>query len=173
MAFKLPLFAKHKKETATQGGDANSAVPTDANLQADAHVADIPVAPITRANVNPNATYIGDVLQKSGDISLPLIGKLPLQQQVRILLIALGSSLALGAIFVWLNADSSALTSTQTQIAGDALMHSQRVGKATPNAIQGNKEAFKQLADSRKEFNNDLAILSKGCLLYTSPSPRD
>ena len=35
-------------------------------------------------------------------------------------------------------------------------------GKATPNAIQGNKEAFKQLADSRKEFNNDLAILSKG-----------
>ena len=117
---------------------------------------------ITRANINPNATYIGDVLQKSGDITLPLIGKLPLQQQVRILLIALGSSLVLGALFVWLSADSSALSSTQTQIAGDALMHSQRVGKATPNAIQGNKEAFKQLADSRKEFNNDLAILSKG-----------
>ncbi|WP_076593399.1 methyl-accepting chemotaxis protein [Herminiimonas arsenitoxidans] len=162
MAFKLPLFSQNKKETATQGDDANSAVPTDENLQAAAYGTDIPVAPVTRANVNPNATYIGDVLQKSGDISLPLIGKLPLQQQVRILLIALGTSLALGAIFVWLNADYSALTSTQTQIAGDALMHSQRVGKATPNAIQGNKEAFKQLADSRKEFNNDLSILSKG-----------
>ncbi|MES2024766.1 MAG: methyl-accepting chemotaxis protein [Pseudomonadota bacterium] len=162
MAFKLPLFSQNKKETATQGDEANSAVPTDDNLQAAAYGTDIPVAPVTRANVNPNATYIGDVLQKSGDISLPLIGKLPLQQQVRILLIALGTSLALGAIFVWLNADYSSLTSTQTQIAGDALMHSQRVGKATPNAIQGNKEAFKQLADSRKEFNNDLSILSKG-----------
>lgn len=162
MAFKLPLFSQNKKETATQGDDANSTVPTDENLQAAAYGTDIPVAPVTRANVNPNATYIGDVLQKSGDISLPLIGKLPLQQQVRILLIALGTSLALGAIFVWLNADYSSLTSTQTQIAGDALMHSQRVGKATPNAIQGNKEAFKQLADSRKEFNNDLSILSKG-----------
>ncbi|HWV63667.1 MAG TPA: type IV pili methyl-accepting chemotaxis transducer N-terminal domain-containing protein, partial [Oxalicibacterium sp.] len=112
--------------------------------------------------MNPNATYIGDVLEKSGDIRLPLIGNLPLQQQVRILLAALGGSLILSAVFVWLNADYSELTSTQTQIAGDALMHSQRVGKATPNAIQGNKEAFKQLADSRKEFNNDLTVLSKG-----------
>ncbi len=75
----------------------------------------------------------------------------------------LGGSLVLGAVFVWLNSGLlRALTSTQTQIAGDALMHSQRVGKATPNAIQGNKEAFKQLADSRKEFNNDLNVLSKG-----------
>lgn len=159
MAFKLPLFSQNKKETAAQGDDANNAAPTEGTAHAET-----PVAPntITRANINPNATYIGDVLQKSGDITLPLIGKLPLQQQVRILLIALGSSLVLGALFVWLSADSSALSSTQTQIAGDALMHSQRVGKATPNAIQGNKEAFKQLADSRKEFNNDLAILSKG-----------
>src|SRR5690606_3699138 len=36
------------------------------------------------------------------------------------------------------------------------------VGKATPNAIQGNKEAFRQLADSRKELNNDLTVLSQG-----------
>src|SRR5690606_35471826 len=143
------------KDAAGQGGNASN----------DAQA----VAPDTQARVeaavrtsNPNATYIGDVLEKSGDIRLPLIGNLPLQQQVRILLAALGGSLILSAVFVWLNADYSELTSTQTQIAGDALMHSQRVGKATPNAIQGNKEAFKQLADSRKEFNNDLAVLSKG-----------
>ena len=155
MAFKLPL-SKNKKEAAAQGADTHGDAP------ATTTPIDPSVVRAARANVNPNATYIGDVLEKSGDIRLPLIGKLPLQQQVRILLIALGSSLVLGAVFVWLNADYSALTSTQTQIAGDALMHSQRVGKATPNAIQGNKEAFKQLADSRKEFNNDLNILSKG-----------
>jgi twitching motility protein PilJ len=156
MAFKLPL-SKNKKEAAAQGADAHDDASADATTPVDTKA-----LRAARANVNPNATYIGDVLQKSGDIRLPLIGKLPLQQQVRILLIALGSSLVLGAVFVWLNADYSALTSTQTQIAGDALMHSQRVGKATPNAIQGNKEAFKQLADSRKEFNNDLNVLSKG-----------
>jgi len=42
------------------------------------------------------------------------------------------------------------------------LMHSQRIGKAAPNAIQGNVEAFKQLEDSRKEINSDLDILLKG-----------
>jgi twitching motility protein PilJ len=41
-------------------------------------------------------------------------------------------------------------------------MHSQRIGKAAPNAIQGNLEAFKQLDDSRKEFNRDLNVLLKG-----------
>jgi twitching motility protein PilJ len=54
------------------------------------------------------------------------------------------------------------LTSTRTQIAGNALMHSQRIGKATPNAIQGNVKAFDQLQDSRKEFNNDLNVLMRG-----------
>ncbi|HYD80565.1 MAG TPA: methyl-accepting chemotaxis protein [Paucimonas sp.] len=112
--------------------------------------------------LNPNATVIGDVLQKSGDIRLPLIGRYPLQKQVRILLFMLGGALVLGGLFVWLNANFSILTSTQTQIAGDALMHSQRIGKAAPNAIQGNLEAFKQLDESRREFNRDLAVLSKG-----------
>jgi twitching motility protein PilJ len=118
--------------------------------------------PAARAAVNPNATYIGDALEKTGDIRLPLIGNLPLQKQIRILLTMLAVSLIAGALFVWLNSSYFALTSAQNQIAGDALMHSQRVGKATPNAIQGNPEAFKQLADSRKALNNDLDILSKG-----------
>tara|TARA_R110001599_G_scaffold64023_3_gene179113 strand:- start:752098 stop:754317 length:2220 start_codon:yes stop_codon:yes gene_type:complete len=118
--------------------------------------------PATRAAVNPNATYIGDALEKGGDIRLPLIGGLPLQKQIRILLTMLAISLLAGALFVWLNSSYFALTSAQNQIAGDALMHSQRVGKATPNAIQGNSEAFKQLADSRKALNNDLDVLSKG-----------
>ncbi|MFC5476162.1 methyl-accepting chemotaxis protein [Paraherbaspirillum soli] len=93
---------------------------------------------------------------------LPFIGKLPQQKQIRILLIVLGAALFLTVLFLWLSAKSSALSSTQTQIAGDALMHSQRIGKATPNAIQGNAEAFKQLSDSRTEFNHDLSTLMKG-----------
>ncbi|MBV8666472.1 MAG: type IV pili methyl-accepting chemotaxis transducer N-terminal domain-containing protein [Burkholderiaceae bacterium] len=116
----------------------------------------------TEQRSNPNMTMIGEALQKAGEGRLPLIGNRPLQQQVRILLIALGFSLALGLLFVFLNARHSTLSSTQTQIAGDALMHSQRIGKATPNAIQGNVEAFRQLQESRAELSKDLQVLAEG-----------
>jgi twitching motility protein PilJ len=108
------------------------------------------------------AGVIGGMLGNRGDIQLWFIGKLPLQQQIRMLLVLLGLSLLLSIGFVWINTNNSSLASIQTQIASDALMHSQRIGKAAPNAIQGNLEAFKQLADSRKEFNKDLNVLSNG-----------
>ncbi len=82
MAFKLPL-SKNKKEAAAQGADAHDDAAVDTTTPVDPKA-----VREARANVNPNATYIGDVLQKSGEIRLPLIGKLPLQQQVRILLIS-------------------------------------------------------------------------------------
>ncbi|MDB5762757.1 MAG: methyl-accepting chemotaxis protein [Herminiimonas sp.] len=165
MAFNLPFFSKDKKGgNAEQGGVIaqelgmfNTPSANPAIVPPESKPAATPTAP-----VNPNATFIGDALQKSGGIRLPVIGRLPLPQQVRILLIMLGGSLFLGSVFVWLNSNASIITATQTQIAGDALMHSQRLGKAAPNAIQGNPEAFKQLEDSRKEFNADLKILSKG-----------
>ncbi len=171
MAFNLPFFSKDNKEGhAEQGGviaqdlgmiDNPSEAADAAAAQSEPMQAAAPAASFA-AGVNPNATFIGDALQKSGDIRLPLIGGLPLQRQVRILLLLLGGSLLLGAVFVWLNSTASIITATQTQIAGDALMHSQRIGKAAPNAIQGNPKAFDQLEDSRKEFNTDLTVLSKG-----------
>jgi twitching motility protein PilJ len=172
MAFTLSFLSKGKKEAHAGGEDimahnefdlsnrqidaTNTVLVTDDSTSQSAHTVRGSVEP------NPNATLIGDVLQKSGDIRLPMIGKLPLQRQVRILLIVLGGSLVLGTSFVWLNSGHYILASTQTQIAGDALMHSQRIGKAAPNAIQGNPEAFKQLEESRKELNRDLTVLSKG-----------
>jgi twitching motility protein PilJ len=143
MAFNLPFLSKIKK-----GGSAEEGGVT--------------VQDSRTVGANPNATVIGDAIQKSRRIRLPVIGNLPLQKQVRILLLMLGGSLFLGSVFVYLNATTSSINSLQTQIAGDALMHSQRIGKAAPNAIQGNPEAFKQLEDSRKRFNQDLKILSKG-----------
>lgn len=162
MAFKLPSFSKENKngpaETAGVVEGAGTAV-----ADADGAVALTPPAAMEGdVERNLNATLIGDALQNTADIRLPLIGHLPLQQQVRILLGALGASIVLGGAFVWISTNYSILASTQTQIAGDALMHSQRIGKAAPNAIQGNLEAFKQLEDSRKELNRDLTVLAKG-----------
>jgi twitching motility protein PilJ len=125
----------------------------------------MPYVSLAAAGVNPNATFIGEGrVASSGDIRLPVIGKMPLQKQIRVLLITLGVSIVLGLIFVALNSTGASMLATQTQIAGEALMHSQRVGKAAPNAIQGNPEAFKQLKDSRESFNSDLAVLTKGGL---------
>ncbi len=173
MAFNLPFFSKGDKgglaaEAATQGhipgaaGDhAGLATAMVQDIAMESSAGSTASGPTTIMR-NPNATFIGDALQKTGDIRLPIIGAMPLQEQVRILLMMLGGSLVLSAGFVWLNSNHSILASTQTQIAGDALMHSQRIGKAAPNAIQGNPEAFKQLEESRKDFNRDLTVLSKG-----------
>ncbi|NDP60491.1 MAG: methyl-accepting chemotaxis protein [Oxalobacteraceae bacterium] len=138
MAFKLPLFSG-----AGAGADAQT-------------------PPASSREPGQNATFIGDVLENRGDITLPLIGHLPLQEQVRALFLLMAAALAAVGIFVFLNVSYSTQTSTQTQIAGDALMHTQRVGKAAPNAIQGNVQAFGQLDESRKEFNHDLDVLRNG-----------
>jgi twitching motility protein PilJ len=172
MAFTLTGLFKGKKEgpAADLSFDLSSIqLDTAASEPLQAVPSAQAPAPSTAATVvrraaepNPNATLIGEAIQRSSNLSLPLIGKMPLQQQVQYLLFILGTAVILGSIFVGLSASHSNLASTQTQIAGDMLMHSQRIGKASPNAIQGKVEAFAQLKDSRKEFNNDLNSLLKG-----------
>ncbi|WP_426114939.1 methyl-accepting chemotaxis protein [Massilia sp. PWRC2] len=107
------------------------------------------------------------------DMQLPLIGHFSLARQLRILLLAFAIGILLTIIALWQNSASSVIASAQTQIASDALMHSQRVGKAAPNAIQGNAEAFVQLADSRQELTNDLNILARGGVFagHNVPTP--
>ncbi|WP_420476086.1 methyl-accepting chemotaxis protein [Noviherbaspirillum sp. ST9] len=169
MAFKLPFLSKEKTDGLAEGAGAvdldvaaSAAMPKATAVIAEHPALSRESAAASSMNSTLNATFIGDALEKTGDIKLPLIGHLPLQQQVRILLFTLLGAIGFGVIGVTLNTSHSTLASTQTQIAGDALMHSQRIGKAAPNAIQGNLEAFKQLEESRKEFNRDLTVLSKG-----------
>ncbi len=93
---------------------------------------------------------------------LPLIGHLPPQRQLSLLSTTLALTLGASVLFVTLNTIRNASRSTLTQVASDALMHSQRIGKAAPNAVQGNEEAFRQLADSRKELSEDLRLMAGG-----------
>ncbi|MDE2427954.1 MAG: type IV pili methyl-accepting chemotaxis transducer N-terminal domain-containing protein [Burkholderiales bacterium] len=179
MAFKLSFLSKGKEDAEVDGADATArpfgnadsieveeasnvkmlTPSSDTQKAKEQSAAEVKKA---KTETHADATFIGDALEKGGDIRLPLIGRMSLQQQMRILSILMAVALAVGALFVYLNASQSALISTQAQIAGEALMHSQRIGKAAPNAIQGNVEAFKQLEDSRKEMNSDLNILLNG-----------
>ena len=173
MAFKVPFLSKGKKtgqvdEAAGQDDELSELSdeqmaeykPLSASANGGASETRTPSA--YQSAPNPDATFIGDVLQKSGNIRLPWIGTMPLQEQVRVLLLMLGLTLLLGAIFAWANSRGTSLAATQTQIAAEALMHSQRIGKAAPNAIQGNEEAFKQLKESRDALQANLNILNNG-----------
>ena len=99
---------------------------------------------------------------ESVDNPLPFIGHLSLPRQLRILLMVFGAGILVTILALWRNAASNEVASAQTQIASDALMHSQRIGKAAPNAVQGNVDAFKQLEESRTLLTRDLNLLSRG-----------
>ena len=65
-------------------------------------------------------------------------------------------------LFSWLNARYTSMAVSRTQVASDLLMHSQRLGKAAPNAIQGNQAAFLQLAQSRNAITQEINVLAAG-----------
>lgn len=72
-----------------------------------------------------------------------------------------GALLGLAALG-WLHAQLTLSASLKTQMAAELLMHSQRLGKAAPNAVQGNPEAFRQLSQSRAAINRGLRTLEAG-----------
>lgn len=75
---------------------------------------------------------------------------------------ALGLSLLALVILAWLYTDSTLTAAVKTQMASELLMHSQRLAKAAPNAIQGNADAFRQLSQSRSEIDQSLEVLAHG-----------
>lgn len=117
------------------------------------------------------AAATGAAADGAGGWTVPLIGHLSLPRQLRVLLYAAAGGIAVTIFALWQNASGNAVASAQTQIASDALMHSQRIGKAAPNAVQGNKDAFAQLQDSRTQLSKDLKILSEGGTFVGRPIP--
>ena len=161
MALKLPLLQRADRAAMAGSGEMDELDSAITVGQPSAPA----VAPAASAGIARPASAAraeSGFPDKAGGMPLPLIGALPTAQQIRVLLTLLGAALLLGVLFAFLSSRGSTQTATQTQIAGDALMHSQRIGKAAPNAIQGNPEAFKQLEDSRQEFNKDLSVLTQG-----------
>ena len=86
----------------------------------------------------------------------------PLSKMLRYLKWGLGLTLIALAALAWWYTDITLTAAVKTQMASDLLMHSQRLGKAAPNAIQGNPDAFRQLAQSRSEIDQSLAVLAQG-----------
>ena len=93
---------------------------------------------------------------------LPLLGKLPSGRQLQILTGALVFFLLVDAAVVWLDARQSTFGTIYIATVGKIRMLSQRLAKAAQQASQGNREAFKQLRESRDEFATQMRLLLSG-----------
>ena len=109
---------------------------------------------------------------------LPLIGDKPVLQQLRTLGGLLVAVLLLSAALVWLDNRATSHGAAYASAAGQMRMLSQRLAKASQQALQGAAPFFKELKTSRETFTQLLGALSKGgdidgVSVPGSPGPSD
>jgi twitching motility protein PilJ len=93
---------------------------------------------------------------------LPLIGRLSTGKQLQILTIALVALLLADAGIVAYDTRQSTFATIYVATVGKIRMLSQRLAKAAQQASQGNREAFKQLRESRDEFAASVKLILVG-----------
>lgn len=81
---------------------------------------------------------------------------------LRVMCLAAGGVILIAVFALGIRAAGKTGSSDHERMASDALMHSQRIAKAAPNAIEGNVEAFAQLEESRRLLAGDLGLLDEG-----------
>src|SRR5260221_6131098 len=95
---------------------------------------------------------------------LPLLGSMRTGKQLQILTTVLVLLLLADAAIVFVDARQGTFGTVYIATVGKIRMLSQRLAKAAQQASQGNKEAFKQLRQSRNEFDASMKLLSGGGL---------
>jgi twitching motility protein PilJ len=93
---------------------------------------------------------------------LPFIGRLSTGKQLQMLTIGLVLFLVATAGLVAYDTRQGAFATIYASTVGKIRMLSQRLAKAAQQASQGNREAFKQLRDSRNEFDAAMKLLLVG-----------
>jgi twitching motility protein PilJ len=93
---------------------------------------------------------------------LPILGRFSTGKQLQILTTALVLFLVADAGLVAYDTRQGAFATIYASTVGKIRMLSQRLAKAAQQASQGNKEAFKQLRDSRDEFASAVRLLLVG-----------
>ncbi|CAG9179399.1 methyl-accepting chemotaxis protein [Cupriavidus pampae] len=88
--------------------------------------------------------------------------RMPFAAQQRVLTGGVVVSLLALLASVYLDNRQATNGAAQIEIAGNMLMHSQRLGKAVPVALLGNAQAFTQLRQSKEELAADLKALQDG-----------
>ena len=93
---------------------------------------------------------------------LPLIGRMSTGRQLQVLTGLLVVFLVVDAAIVAYDTKQRTIATVYIATAGKLRMLSQRLAKAAQQASQGNREAFKQLRESREEFGALIKVLLSG-----------
>ncbi|MCK6429617.1 MAG: methyl-accepting chemotaxis protein [Burkholderiaceae bacterium] len=110
----------------------------------------------------PSANFTTRLLERLVAARLPLIGDKPVATQVQVLMILTALSALIVLVVLLIDLRLAANGAAQIEITGDTLMHTQRLAKAAPNSVQGNRTAFAELKDSRDRISANLAALEGG-----------
>ena len=92
----------------------------------------------------------------------PSLDLWPLRTQLRLLLPLLALSLLLAFVFMMMEARTAASYAVQSRLVSDSLMHSQRLARSAPEVVRGDAEALRQLAESRDQMTEAIALLRAG-----------
>ncbi len=118
---------------------------------------------------------VADDVSKVANIPLPVIGRLPIAQQMKILGLATVACLVVAAVAAYINNRENGFSSSYIAQSGKLLMLSQRLAKDAQSSLTGQSEAFESIGQSKKEISGILELLDKGegSLPATSGEARD
>lgn len=100
----------------------------------------------------PPPAGAGSAMSRLLGAPLPLIGRLSVGRQLQLLTALLVLLLAIDGVIVAFDTRQGTFATMYIASVGKIRMLSQRLAKAAQQASQGNREAFKQLRESRDEF---------------------
>ncbi|GAA5785366.1 protein PilJ [Chitiniphilus shinanonensis] len=95
---------------------------------------------------------------------VPLVGHLPARQQMALLLLTMIGSVFLFALVAFLSFQSSSVNAERRSTATEMQMLSQRLARASTQAVQGSKEGFAVLESAYKQFDDNLGKLRQRSL---------
>jgi twitching motility protein PilJ len=110
----------------------------------------------------PAPRRIGGVVERMLGAPLPLIGRLPSATQLEILLLVLVVSFFITLSAIVIDNRLGSIATSRISLVGSTMTQTQRMARAAGSALQGNRNAFGDLRESRDAIAADLDALSKG-----------
>jgi twitching motility protein PilJ len=143
----FPLFSSKRPSAEATAFAASDATVSGATLSA---------AVQDQRDVEKNSLADEDIRR------LPLIGRMPMASQQRLLIVVLVISMVLVAVGLAATLRVTSYSARLLNTSGDALMQSQRLAKSVSAALLGSREGFGELAASADALEADLKRLHAG-----------
>ena len=121
-----------------------------------------PVCPSSEGQLVFARALCEEIVEQTGLISVPLLGRRPAEQHQRTLAVLLAFGLVvLGAVTFFVLSQTEKV-SQQLAASGQALMQSQRLAKSVSQALIGSPAAFPEVRDSSDVLSRSLRGLKQG-----------